>query len=156
MDTLQDIIAYLLKHYPHKNELSNARLTKMVYLADWRNAVLARRQLTDIDWYFDNYGPFVSDVKQAVQQEPDIFTVRKTENLYGNSKTLIELNDDSYQPSLSKATKEVLDHVIETTKQLGWNGFISLVYGTYPIASSPRYSMLDLVALASKYVDRQK
>jgi len=34
MKKLANIIAYLSSNYPHKNELSKARLTKLVYLAD--------------------------------------------------------------------------------------------------------------------------
>ena len=32
MVELIDIISYILKYYPIKKELSNARLTKMIYL----------------------------------------------------------------------------------------------------------------------------
>jgi hypothetical protein len=39
MAELKDIIAYYCKQYPHKAELSKARLTKMVYLADWKSAI---------------------------------------------------------------------------------------------------------------------
>ena len=35
MAKLVDVVGYLCEHYPHKAELSKARLTKMVYLADW-------------------------------------------------------------------------------------------------------------------------
>ena len=34
VDHLRDIVAYVCKNYPYKDELSNARVTKMVYLAD--------------------------------------------------------------------------------------------------------------------------
>ena len=48
MATLTDIIYYLISNYPHKDELSNARVTKMVYLADWHAAVKLGHQLTYI------------------------------------------------------------------------------------------------------------
>jgi hypothetical protein len=39
MATLGDVMAYLCEHYPHKDDLSKARLTKLVYLADWKSAI---------------------------------------------------------------------------------------------------------------------
>lgn len=49
MVKLIDIILYILKNYPHKNELSNARLTKMIYLIDWRSAFDNGKQITNIN-----------------------------------------------------------------------------------------------------------
>ena len=70
MANLKDIIAYILQNYPSnmKHELLNARVTKMVYLADWRNCVRSKGQVSDIKWYFDNFGPFVWDVKKAAEE----------------------------------------------------------------------------------------
>ncbi len=50
MTELKDVMAYIIANYPFKGELSNARLTKMVYLTDWKNALLSGRQVTDISW----------------------------------------------------------------------------------------------------------
>lgn len=49
MANLKDIIAYILQNYPSnkKHELSNARVTKMVYLADWRNCLRSKGQVSD-------------------------------------------------------------------------------------------------------------
>ena len=54
MTELKEVISYLVSKYPHKDELSNARLTKMIYLADWRHAITQGNQITDIRWFFDN------------------------------------------------------------------------------------------------------
>jgi hypothetical protein len=53
MARLRDVVAYLCHEYPHKGELSKARLTKMVYLADWRSAIERGSQVTDIEWVFN-------------------------------------------------------------------------------------------------------
>ena len=49
MANLKDIIAYILQNYPSnmKHELSNARVTKMIYLADWRNCLRSKGQVSD-------------------------------------------------------------------------------------------------------------
>ena len=67
MTKLQNIVAYLCSMYPHKSELSNARLTKLVYLAHWFSALLDGRPMTNIEWLFNHYGPYVDDVVDSVR-----------------------------------------------------------------------------------------
>ncbi len=153
MTALKDIIAYVCKTYPSnlQDELSNARVTKMIYLADWRQAIEHGRQISDIDWFFDNYGPYVDDVRKEVAENNSIFDLQHVQNMYGQPKNLIKLKDKNYAPSLSDDQKKSIDHVIEMTKKMYWDTFIKLVYSTYPITSSERYSHLNLLEKASEY-----
>ena len=93
MANLKDIIAYILQNYPSnmKHELSNARVTKMVYLADWRNCLQSKGQVSDIEWYFDNFGPFVWDVKKAAEEFPEIFTLGPKKTCMAQPKRFFEL-----------------------------------------------------------------
>ena len=150
MDTLNDVIKYLYLNYPYKNELSKARVVKMVYLADWKSAMLYQKQLTNINWYFNHYGPYVSDIINAIRSDSD-FTIDTQKNMYGETKELIRINEKNTQLTLSDNVKHVLDFVIEKTAPLSWDDFIKLVYSTYPIVTQPRYSTLNLVQLASLY-----
>lgn len=151
MNKLKEVIAYILINYPHKDELSNARLTKMVYLSDWKRAIEHRKQITDIEWYFDNYGPFVSDVQNEILQHPELFDCKNTVNMFGGTKTLFSIKNAHYRPALSQDEMSAIDHVINQTKTLNWDSFINLVYSTHPISSSSRYSSLDLVEKAKEY-----
>lgn len=150
MASIKDILIYLIKYYPHKEELSNARLTKMVYLADWLNAIRKNQQLTNIQWYYDNYGPFVWDILDCVENNEDIFSVKYTTNMYGGEKRLINLKKN-VKENLSDEEKKILDEVIENTKSLYWTDFIKLIYSTYPILTSEKYSYLDLVNKAKEW-----
>jgi hypothetical protein len=120
-------------------------------VSDWHQALNYQRQITDIDWYFDNYGPYVPDVIRKAQEFPNIFSCESTNNMYGKSKTLVRLIDPSYLPQLADSEKESADHIIDITKTLNWNDFIQLIYSTYPITSSTRYSTLNLVDKAAEY-----
>ncbi len=151
MANLIDIIAFILGEYPVKSDLSNARVTKMVYLADWHQSINNNSQISSIHWYFDSYGPFVRDVLDAAKGKPDLFDLKDTVNLFGRKKTLLSLVSNGYLPNISEAEKASLRHVINTTSALNWNDFIKLVYSTYPIMSSNRYSYLDLRAKAAEY-----
>ena len=150
MDTLNDIIKYLYLNYPHKNELSKVRVVKMIYLADWKSAMLYQKQLTNINWYFNHYGPYVSDIIDTIRSDND-FTIHTQKNMYGELKELIRINEKYACPNLSEDVKSVLDFVIEKTSPLSWDDFIKLVYSTYPIVTQPRYSTLNVVQLASLY-----
>jgi hypothetical protein len=156
MNSLKDIMAYILKHYPYKNELSNARLTKMVYLSDWHQCLHNKEQITNINWYFDNYGPFVRDISITANDNPDLFKCISTSNSLGGSKSLYCLKSNNYRTALSTQAKESIDHVISKTNNLNWSDFINLVYSTYPIISSERYSFLNLVTKANEYKDLTK
>ncbi len=138
--TLNDLIKYFCSMYPHSQELSKARLTKMIYLADWENFKLSNNQLSDIKWYFDNFGPYVTDVVDTAYNDPDVRLV-STRTIYGTEKTLIEYKGAT--PTLDESVKIILDQVIESTKTLSWKNFIEYVYATPPIKESTRYNYLD-------------
>jgi hypothetical protein len=102
---LRDIVAYICRNYPHKDELSNARVTKMVYLADWRSALERGKTLSGITWKFNHYGPFVYDVIEAVRKD-SAFQVISTWNMYGEPKELLQVADDVTYPSLKEDEEE--------------------------------------------------
>lgn len=137
---LNNLIKYFCSNYPHSQELSKARLTKMIYLADWENFKISQEQITDIKWYFDNFGPYVTDIVDTAYNDPDIRLV-STRTIYGTEKTLIEYKGNS--PTLDESVKIILDKVIGSTKTLSWTNFIEYVYTTPPIKQSTRYNYLD-------------
>jgi len=157
MAQLYDVMAYLIQNYPKNmaHELSNARLTKMVYLADWHQALTYGRQITDVRWFFDNFGPFVRDIELTAADRDDLFVVDLGSNMYGQAKKTFSLRNPEYVPRLSNDEQRSCDHIIEVTKKLYWAPFIKLVYSTHPIASSERYKFLDLVDKALEYRKQQ-
>lgn len=157
MAHLHDVMSYFLQKYPTNmaHELSNARLTKMVYLADWHQALTFGRQITDIRWYFDNFGPFVHDVEQTAAEMADLFVTDLGSNMYGQAKKTFAMRKKDYVPKLTDHERQSCDHIIDVTKNLYWNAFINLVYSTHPIASSERYTSLNLVEKASEYRQQQ-
>lgn len=157
MASLIDVVGYVLASYPKakRDDLSNARVTKIIYLADWKHAIEHGRQITDIKWFFDNYGPFVHDVGNTALAHPDIVRVETTSNVFGNSKRLFKLIVPEYSPnSLSPTEKQAIDHAIKQTADRPWNSFVQLIYSTYPVVSSERYSWLDLVSQAKAYKEQ--
>lgn len=78
MDKLEAVIAYLCENYPHKSELSKARLTKLVYLADWKSCIESNKQISGIEWVFNHYGPYVDDIYNAAILSPNFNVERST------------------------------------------------------------------------------
>ena len=151
MAKLADVMTYFCLKYPHKDELSKARLTKMIYLADWRMALDSSRQITNLTWTFNHYGPYLEAIRDAALNNPALFDLKSEVNMYGSPKETIVLHPGVAVPNLTDNERKSLDHVIESTKSLNWNQFIKFVYSTYPIVTQPRYVPLDLVELASTY-----
>lgn len=149
-DNLTRVMAYFCDKYPHKDDLSKARLTKMVYLADWRSAIVNGRQVTSLEWVFNHYGPYLDTVYDIAKTDAH-FKVRDERTMFGSPKQVIELVNGEGLAELDASTRVVLDHVIEKTKDLTWRKFLALVYSTYPVASQPKYSTLNLPALAHTY-----
>ncbi len=155
MNKLQRIVAYLCINYPHGSELSKARLTKLVYLADWFSALADAKPLTKINWVFNHYGPYVDDVVDSISRHDD-FNIDRTQTMYGSDKWVISyVGDEEELQELNKRTKQVLDLVIKKTKNMYFNEFIDYVYSTYPVRAQNRYSKLDLVKLANEFKEKE-
>ena len=152
MNKLQQIIAYLCVSYPHKSKLSKARLTKMVYLSDWFSALLDGKQLTEIDWIFNHYGPYVDDVIKTAHSCSG-FMISNDNTTYGSHKNVISFQGDIAGIQLSSREQAIIDAVIDKTESLYFNDFIDYVYSTYPVKKQERYSNLNLVSLAQQYRD---
>jgi len=147
---LSDLVRYIVKNYPHKNELSKARLNKLIYLIDWKSAIDNQEQISDIEWIFNHYGPYVSDIETRLMFD-DRFSIEKTTNFYGSEKNIIKIKDDNGFQEPNEKQKKVIDFIIDITKDMYWNKFINTVYSTYPIKHSLRGEKLDLIKLANEY-----
>ncbi|ENV3677539.1 Panacea domain-containing protein [Vibrio parahaemolyticus] len=148
---IMNVIKYILQAYPKKEALSASRLTKMLYLTDWKAALELDSQLTNTVWHFHHYGPYVDDFVKMAKKDSDI-KVTNTTTMFGGSKQLFELSGESTEPIiLEPQLKEIVDFVINATKDKNYEEFIKLVYSTYPVLSSNKYSDLDLVQKAREY-----
>lgn len=148
---ISNLIKYLLKNYPYKSELSASRLTKMLYLADWKSAIEHSKQLTDAQWHFNHYGPYVDDFIKIAKDDDDICVV-STRTKFGGHKQEVQLSSNfDGTVELEEADRKILDFVISSTKNKNYEDFIKLVYSTYPVVSSSKYSDLDLIGMAKEY-----
>lgn len=150
-EKIQNLIKYILSQYPYKSELSVSRLTKILYLADWKSALENNKQITDAKWYFNHYGPYVDDFVELATQDENIELIN-TSTILGGRKKLLQLKHSNEKKlAIDPDEKKLIDYVINATKSKNYEDFIKLVYSTYPVLTSGRYSELDLINSAGKY-----
>lgn len=148
--TLETLIAYICKTYPRPDDLSKARLNKIIYLADWKACLTKGEQISSISWKYNHYGPYVEDVITEVRKSAILFCVEKA-TIFGTPKEVITCTAD-YEITLGEPAGSTIDEVIADTANMNWSSFIDLVYSTYPIVTQPKHSQLNLKALAKQYV----
>ena len=75
---------------------------------------------------------------------------------YGGPKYTFQLdNSKSYEfSSLNPQELQIIDSVIESTKDMSFNNFINYVYNTPPIIKTAKYQYLDLIKIASEEDDK--
>ena len=137
-----ELFKIILSIYPQSKELTRDRLVKLTYLADWRSAITYKKQITSVQWYINNYGPYIEDMYKILADEKfDInqeIQRRKTEKY--NCDRKINL---------------VVNFIIDKTQDLDSNTFSNLVFSTFPLATSPKYCYIDLVAKANQYLSEK-
>jgi len=148
---ISSMIKYILKMYPYKSDLSTSRLTKILYLADWKSSIERDQQITNAKWHFNHYGPYVDDFLEIAKTDEDIEITTSTTQ-FGEKKRQIHLSKHfNKEIPISTENKKIIDFVINATKDKNYEDFIKLVYSTYPVISSSKYSDLDLPEKAKEY-----
>lgn len=131
----------------HRYPLSKARLTKLVYLVDWVSALQYGQQATPINWLYNHYGPYVTDVTSFITGNNDFHVLYDTTEEGSRSEiTFANWRNYTPPPELIPMVNDVMD----STASLNFQGFLGLVYSTFPISSNPQYSQLNLVECAAK------
>ena len=143
---LRSVMRYIVKNYPYPDDLTKTRITKLVYLIDWENVKEYGSQITNIEWFFDHYGPYVSDVLDEADEDKTV-SINSTISNFGTVKYIVKPKRDKEEllyDDLTDNDKDIIDRVIDKTKNFYWNEFINYVYSTEPIKNSTKYNALDL------------
>lgn len=153
MNTLDDIVGYICKNFPHQEELSKGRLTKLIFLSDWLMCLTLQRQISSINWYVNQYGPFTEDIDTLLQSNP-LFILKETDNYYGGNRKFFFLKDaNEYQDHLSEDDRKIILNVINKTQDLSWDRFRKIILNSYPLSNTTNinYEPINLLSLANTY-----
>jgi hypothetical protein len=148
-EKIKHIIAYIIDRYTDKKLLSKSRLAKTIYLIDWRSAIQSDKQMTNIEWIYNNHGPYF-DVAKMLEGD-DRFNVIPIEGATTEPRELVQMKAQLKYDKLKQEDLKVIDWVISYTEKMTTEKFINLIYSTYPIMIQERFSKLELPELAKEY-----
>ena len=120
---LKSVMRYIVKNYPYPDDLTKTRITKLVYLIDWENVKEYGSQITNIEWFFDHYGPYVSDVLDEADEDKTV-SINSTISNFGTVKYIVKPKRDKEEllyDDLTDNDKDIIDRVIDKTKNFYWN-----------------------------------
>ena len=117
----------------------------MIYLADWDACIETGEQLTDLNWFYDHYGPYLHDIFDTAISDPRFETYR-----YG-AADMISVKSGGSDVNLPDEVLKFVEPVKKSAQSIPFRNFLKRVYSTYPIRTQSKYSKLDLPALAKAY-----
>lgn len=80
-----NILHYLVDKYPYPDDLTRLRVTKLIYLIDWKAVQKTGQQLTNITWSLGQYGPTTETIVETVDKNPGL-TFLETVSNFGTKK----------------------------------------------------------------------
>ncbi|MCF5233851.1 MULTISPECIES: Panacea domain-containing protein [unclassified Pseudomonas] len=148
-NSLIEIINYIIEKYEPSKKISLSRLIKIIYLADWKESITNKKQITNIEWFFNLNGPYNPLILKESEKEKGIkITTTLTES--GKKHITLETTEEK-KNYLDTETIKILDFVIEATKNKKHIELIKLVASTYPVISSEKFHTLNLIKKAEEY-----
>lgn len=121
-----DIVAYFVKN--SKTQLSKGRLNKLIYLADWKYSLNYGKQISNIVWKFNHYGPYVDDIENSISNDSlQRFEIKEVTTYYGDLKYIVAMKKNLNFTNPNQKEKEVLDMIIKLTDKLNWTDFINQI-----------------------------
>lgn len=128
---LDKLIKYFV--YETKGYITKTQLIKFLYLADLYSVKWTGKQLTELDWYYYNYGPWHEDVDAALNKMNGKEIIQESHS----NTTLIKLGTEAVSSDdleLPVSLKLVLDNI-----RREWAGsdklsqLLDYVYSTAPM-----------------------
>ncbi|NMB57613.1 MAG: SocA family protein [Chloroflexi bacterium] len=155
MDKTKSAIGYILNSYPKSEKFSISRLTKMLYLCDWKSALQFDNQISEITWEISYSGPFSRDIEDILFND-DVFIIFKGNLPDCGEVHFVKLRRPVATEVLNPNDKRVIDFVAKVTSELKWDKFLEVVYSTFPILNEERYKKINLIELAKLYKSKRR
>ena len=163
-----DVIAYLLSYESHGSkaivygqqfEMDHCRLLCLLFLIDWRNALLDNgfhETLTQDTWYRGVEGPYLRNLLRMVKDSglmTEIFRydfARPIRLVFSATKE----NDASVlvEEPLTDDQKEVIRHTVDAFRNTEMDRLIELVYATDPLIDVEMHKLIDIGTFATRHI----
>jgi Protein of unknown function (DUF4065) len=127
---LENLILYFV--YKTKGFITKTQLVKFLYLADLYSVKWTGNQLTELDWYYYNYGPWNEEIDSALQRLEEKISQKQNGDfiMIDLNGELPEIDDFNFSEGLrlmldnirkewaGGKVKDLLAHVYETAPML--------------------------------------
>lgn len=140
--TLLSVIRSLIKR---TSRTDNRQIALLIYLVDWRAALVSGSQVTTIRWRLDLRGPKTRTIEEIIRQ------IRSEK---GGVGTFIKGMGRRTSPELDMPALAALEHVITTTAKMPNQELNRNVLATWPVLQSNAESareISDLAQAAAEY-----
>lgn len=152
MEKETNVLHHLLNKYENNLDLDIVTVTGIMYLIDWESSLRYGKQITNIDWLFNEYFLFSSTLYELINNSEHFKNVTIF-SPFGKEKKIIkntcEQSNNNF--NLSKEDILIIEDVLSLVNYFNWNDFRNFVVNTYPVRSQKRYDILDLPKLAIEY-----
>jgi hypothetical protein len=139
MDKIKSAIIHLFQHHARPESLSNARLVRMVYLADLNIRQKQGSSISDVQWSKVPFGQVESQFVELVKDDPDFLLV-PFKNSFGTHKQLIRVKKNPVvKAGLEPIEKQALEEVISQTSNLNWDELLDYTENSSMPISPPRH-----------------
>lgn len=145
MNKLKNTILYLVKRHPPKRDLTQTRLTMLLFLIDWENTLQHREQITELSWYFGQYGPNAIDLIPEIRHSKNLYIAVEKSN-FGTDQFMIKTSIDKSLIQIEKLSTEnikIIDDIINKTKNFSWKELLDYTYNTKPIKLCKKYTTIS-------------
>lgn len=140
-----DLVSYLCLNSFEKT-LTEEKLTKLLFLLDWEYCQKYCKKIANLTWRLEKYGPQLEEPSLLPPSDSGIEVING-ETLYGESKRIFHFSENrTPRKNLTAEELEVVNSVLEKTKNLHWDGIQKLVFSSLPIRSANYYGKLDILS----------
>jgi len=141
---LENVIHYLCYYYP--STLTRTVLVKLIYLSELEFISLYQRRMTDIQFRYDNYGPFSWEIIDTAQDLIDrgILSMEKDSNILGDERYRYRALKKPDIKDLDEHSLKALQQVLEKFSAYTFSGLIDYVYSTAPMRYTHKGEVIDL------------
>ncbi len=154
---IKELIYYIVAYGDKNNiDITLYRLYRTIYLIDWVFCINRNRQFTNIIWFFDNYCPYSKNILSILKNNNDLFYLIKTKDEQGVPRIKIKLLKKFLTIEFSDDDKYIINFVLSKTSSFSQNELKNLVYNTYPLKTTKRYSFFNILEKAREYKKLKK
>jgi hypothetical protein len=142
MSKFEQVAHFFVSRFPG---MGVVKLTRGMYLTDWRAAILLHNTITGMQWKLGEYGP----------EARELFSFLKTTAILrveADKEGYTQLNiADSHEYDFSKSEIDILEFVVNTLNEKQGNDLIRLINSTFPVIATNIGAEMNMTQLASEY-----